>query len=157
MEDSELMEMAVEEAKKSRDEDDGRVHPKVGAVVVLDGEVIAAAHRGEDEEEPGQHAEFIVLEKKLQNRDLSAATLYTTLEPCTTRNHPRIRHFLRIRIHPLNVECCCGAQTRSSDEPLALPDSHVPEGIVVHVGVLLPQIPSGKYTIHLICSRSCPT
>ena len=38
--------LAIEEARKSAPED-GRVHPKVGVVVVKDGRVLATAHRGE--------------------------------------------------------------------------------------------------------------
>jgi pyrimidine deaminase RibD-like protein len=83
-----LMILAIDEARKSRDEDDQRVHPKVGVVVVKDSKVLAQAHRGE--KEPGEHAEFTVLEKKLKDKDVSGATVYTTLEPCTSRNHPKI-------------------------------------------------------------------
>ena len=78
--------MAVDEARKSDAEDD-RVHPMVGCVVVKDGIVLAKSHRGETE---GNHAEFIALEKKLGDAALTGCTVYTTLEPCTTRNHPKI-------------------------------------------------------------------
>lgn len=78
--------MALEEARKSVAEDD-RVHPMVGAVVVKDGKVISQAHRGET---PASHAEFIALEKKHPDSELAGSTVYTTLEPCTTRNHPKI-------------------------------------------------------------------
>ena len=79
--------MAIDEARKSVGEKDDRVHPKVGAVVVKDGRVLSTAHRGE---QPGNHAEFVALEKKLSDEAVAGATVYTTLEPCTTRNHPKI-------------------------------------------------------------------
>jgi len=78
--------LAVQEARKSSPED-GRVHPKVGVVVVKDGRVLGSAHRGEF---PQCHAEFIALEKKLLDVSLSGATVYTTLEPCTVRNPPKV-------------------------------------------------------------------
>jgi pyrimidine deaminase RibD-like protein len=78
--------MAIAEARKSQPED-GRVHPKVGVVVVRDGTVLASAHRGE---RSGSHAEFIALEKKLEETALVGATIYTTLEPCTSRTHPKV-------------------------------------------------------------------
>jgi len=79
--------LAIEEARKSVPENDGRPHPRVGAVMVKNGEVIATAHRGEVE---GNHAEYLALEKKLADEAVAGAIVYTTLEPCTTRNHPKI-------------------------------------------------------------------
>jgi pyrimidine deaminase RibD-like protein len=78
---------AIHEARKSISESDGRPHPKVGAVVVKNGQMLSAAHRGEL---VANHAEYIALEKKLPDEAVAGATVYTTLEPCTTRNHPKI-------------------------------------------------------------------
>jgi pyrimidine deaminase RibD-like protein len=78
--------MAIEEAQKSVPEDE-RHHPKVGAVVVNDGKVMSKAHRGES---PKCHAEYIALEEKLSDDLVAGATVYTTLEPCTARKHPKI-------------------------------------------------------------------
>jgi pyrimidine deaminase RibD-like protein len=81
-----FMELAIEEARKSVAEDE-RPHPKVGAVVVKDGKVIATAHRGEMA--LGDHAEYTVLEKKLKDESVAGATVYATLEPCTRRGANR--------------------------------------------------------------------
>jgi pyrimidine deaminase RibD-like protein len=85
--DREFMERALEAARKSRTED-GRVHPLVGVVVAKDGHLLALAHRGE--KKAGEHAEYTALERTLKNRALYGATVYTTLEPCTTRGHPKV-------------------------------------------------------------------
>jgi pyrimidine deaminase RibD-like protein len=79
--------LALEEARKSVAEGDNKPHPKVGAVVVKDGQALSVAHRGEV---LGNHAEFMALEKKLADSPVAGATVYTTLEPCTTRNHPKV-------------------------------------------------------------------
>jgi len=82
-----LARLAIDEARKSVPENDGRPHPLVGAVVAKNGEVLATAHRSEAE---GNHAEYVALEKKLAHVPVAGATVYTTLEPCTTRSHPKI-------------------------------------------------------------------
>jgi pyrimidine deaminase RibD-like protein len=84
--DQQFMKIAIEEAKKSSPED-GRVHPKVGVVIVRNGEIVAQTHRNDG---ITGHAEFIALEHKAKNEILAGTTVYTTLEPCTTRNHPKI-------------------------------------------------------------------
>src|SRR5207247_399724 len=75
-----FMEMAIEEARQSVGEY-GRAHPKVGAVIVKGGKVLATARRGELEK--GEHAEYTALERKLPTDIVAGATIYTTLEPCT--------------------------------------------------------------------------
>ncbi len=58
----------------------------VGAVVVLKGETIAAAHnRSISDSDPSGHAEIVALRAAagaLGNHRLQNATLYVTLEPC---------------------------------------------------------------------------
>ncbi len=78
-----FMRMAIEKAKECRPEDD-RPHPFVGAVVVVNGVPHSACRC---ETGPGDHAEEGLLEKMLNGPDkgLHGGTVYTTLEPCTTR------------------------------------------------------------------------
>lgn len=80
------MRLAITEAKKSKGEDN-RTHPNVGVVVVKNNEIIGSGFRGQAG--PGAHAEYGVLEE-LKASVLAGATVYTTLEPCTSRNHPKI-------------------------------------------------------------------
>ncbi|HKO59328.1 MAG TPA: bifunctional diaminohydroxyphosphoribosylaminopyrimidine deaminase/5-amino-6-(5-phosphoribosylamino)uracil reductase RibD [Thermoanaerobaculia bacterium] len=87
MQDRKWMKLAVEQARLSPGEGREKPPPKVGAVVVKDGELLAAAHRSEGE--VGRHAEYVALEEKLKEASIAGATVYTTLEPCTDRNDPK--------------------------------------------------------------------
>src|SRR6266704_2376987 len=81
-----LMRQAIEQAKRSpvaRADD-----PMVGAVVRGAEGTVESAHRSE--KAAGDHAEFTLLQKKVRSKDiLAGATLYSTLEPCTARNHDK--------------------------------------------------------------------
>ncbi len=75
------MKRAIEISKNCKSEQD-RISPKVGAVVIKSGEIVIEAYRGETS--PGDHAEYIALEKKERNFELEESILITTLEPCTS-------------------------------------------------------------------------
>ena len=80
--DIEFMRLAIAEARKAGSLDE----VPIGAVVVRDGEVIAAAYnRREIDADPAGHAEFIAMKQasnKLGVWRLSGCTVYVTLEPC---------------------------------------------------------------------------
>lgn len=84
--DTSVMERAIDIAKKCASEDE-RIHPKVGAIIIKDDEIICDAYRGEIRD--GEHAEYTALERKCVNKSVRGATLVTTLEPCTTRKHSK--------------------------------------------------------------------
>lgn len=88
--DRELMQMTIEVMNKSINEPrpDGKVPPKVGALLLFPDGRIETAFRGELRE--GDHAEFTLLERKLGSESLEGCTLFTTLEPCVERNDPKV-------------------------------------------------------------------
>jgi pyrimidine deaminase RibD-like protein len=82
---------ALELARKSISENDGELHPYVGALIVKDGKILSTGYRGETGE--GRHAEFCALKKlndHVDNIDLNGCTVYTTLEPCSQRKPPKV-------------------------------------------------------------------
>jgi len=81
----EAMRLAIDNAKKSISEE-GKLSPKVGASIIKDGKLLGVSFRGQMG--AGDHAEYTLFEKILKGQDVSGATLFTTLEPCTDRkNH----------------------------------------------------------------------
>ncbi|MFQ5702347.1 MAG: ATP-binding protein [Acidobacteriota bacterium] len=101
-----MMQKAVEVMRESVAERraDGSPSPKVGAVLVRpDGSVVTAA-RGELRD--GNHAEFLLLERKCVGERLDGCVLFTTLEPCLNRNHPKrgcARHIVSARIQEVYI------------------------------------------------------
>ncbi len=77
-----FMQLAIEEAKKA----EAIQEVPIGAVIVLNGEVISVAHNlRETEQRSIAHAELLAIDeacKKLGTWRLEDATLYVTLEPC---------------------------------------------------------------------------
>lgn len=82
MDDADAMGLALDEARKAGEA--GEV--PVGAVVVVDGEVVGAAGNAREAEgDPTAHAEILALRqaaRALGTWRLSGAVMYVTLEPC---------------------------------------------------------------------------
>ena len=76
------MQLALEEARKAAQEEE----VPVGAVAVLEGELVAREHnRSIQLHDPTGHAEILVLRQagqKLSNYRLKNLEIYVTLEPC---------------------------------------------------------------------------
>ncbi len=76
------MRLAIDEALKAKD----KLEVPIGAVIVQNDEVIAAAYNlRETEQRSVAHAELLAIDeacKKLGTWRLEEATLYVTLEPC---------------------------------------------------------------------------
>ena len=80
--DVKAMQAALVEAEKAAEE--GEI--PVGAVVLVNGEIVATGHnRSIADHDPSAHAEIVALRAAAavrENYRLSDATLYVTLEPC---------------------------------------------------------------------------
>jgi tRNA(adenine34) deaminase len=80
--DSRLMQAAIDEARAAGE----RGEVPVGAVVVIDDEIVArAGNRTIADCDPTAHAEMVALReaaKKVGNYRLPGATVYVTIEPC---------------------------------------------------------------------------
>ncbi len=80
--DEHFMHLALAEAKKAA----GRGETPVGAVIVIEDRIVAAAHNlRETRQDPVAHAELIAIREAasaLGRWRLQDATLYVTLEPC---------------------------------------------------------------------------
>ena len=79
---TDFMKIAISEAKKAVKEDE----VPIGAVIVLNGQVIAKAHnKMEKKQIATAHAEILAIEKackKLKSWRLDGAEMYITIEPC---------------------------------------------------------------------------
>ena len=77
------MQLALEQARLAAQA--GEV--PVGALIIKDGEIVAAAHnRNLLDRDPTAHAEILALRQaaaRLGNHRLIACTLYSTIEPCS--------------------------------------------------------------------------
>jgi tRNA(adenine34) deaminase len=80
--DEAFMRQALREAERALDEDE----VPIGAVIVKDGQIIAAAHNQREQlRDPTAHAEMIAITQAagaLGNWRLDGCTMYVTLEPC---------------------------------------------------------------------------
>jgi tRNA(adenine34) deaminase len=81
--DTRLMSLAIEQAKCGLRTPGGA---EVGAVLVLNGQVLAAAfNEGELQHDPTAHAEMVALRRagaRLRSTALKGSVLYCTLQPC---------------------------------------------------------------------------
>lgn len=92
------MSLALEEARKAFDNDE----VPIGAVAVMDDELIATAHNlKESNQDATHHAELLLLQEcaqKLGRWRLTDITVYATIEPCImcmgALSHARIRRLV---------------------------------------------------------------
>lgn len=87
-----FMELAIKVMRQSVSESrtDGKIDPKVGAVLYKPDGTIETACRGELRH--GDHAEYTLLERKNRGNKLDGSILFATLEPCAkgARKHPKL-------------------------------------------------------------------
>jgi tRNA(adenine34) deaminase len=80
--DLKFMAEAIKQAKKAAEKDE----VPIGAVIVLDGKIIARAHnKMENTQIATAHAEILAIEKackKMKSWRLDGAEMYVTVEPC---------------------------------------------------------------------------
>lgn len=102
----EMMELAIRVMRESVQEtrEDDAPSPKVGAALLRPDGTTETAARGELRD--GNHAEFILLERKCHHERLDGSVLFSTLEPCLDRNHPKrgcAKHIVSARIREVYV------------------------------------------------------
>ena len=115
--DGKYMRMAIEEAQAALSLDE----VPVGAVLVMDGKVIARAHNlCEASSDPTAHAEMLVIReaaKRLNTWYLNGSTLYVTLEPCAmcagAAINARVSRIVFGAFEP--VTGCCGSVADITD------------------------------------------
>jgi tRNA(adenine34) deaminase len=82
VDDAEAMQLALDEARRAVEHDD----VPIGAVVLVDGKVVARRHNEREEAgDPTAHAEILALRDAAEGREgwrLDDATVVVTLEPC---------------------------------------------------------------------------
>lgn len=82
IDDEKFMRIALDEAKNAFNNDE----VPVGAVIVLNGEVISKAHNSKEaNQNPLKHAEIVAIDEACKRRGLKVldgATIYVTVEPC---------------------------------------------------------------------------
>ncbi len=117
---AEYMEYAIAEAKAAYAEGE----TPVGAVIVRDGRIIAAAHNlTESRGDSTAHAELLAIQaaERAAGRRLTGCTLYVTMEPCPmcagAALNSRIEEIVFGAFDP--EMGCCGSRTDVTDGRLA--------------------------------------
>lgn len=128
----EYMKLAVAVMKKSIPERKKKnPSPYVGAVLVFPDGTIDTAYRGEQRE--GNHAEYVVLDRKNSHRDLTGCWLFATLEPCAkgARNAPKISCSERIANARIS-DVWFGVEDKNPTVDHAGIDYLIEQGVKVH-------------------------